>query len=225
MNNTDLENWAGKVARRRGQLSLCSAVFWGCSIAEAAEVSELSRFSMGDFKDVATGMAALIGAIVAIYGVRNGLRSARRALEEKQKENRQRQLSASRDALKDIFDDPLARAAMQMMDWSGRTFIHDSQVYQVFWQELKPALVNHITRDGFTPQQEFIRDSFETLFDHMQLLAHFIENEYLNEADIAVPLKYYADRVVAYPETYDPFLLAYGYDEARKLMIRLAAWA
>jgi hypothetical protein len=75
---------------------------------------------------------------------------------------------------------------------------------------------------GFNKQQEFIRDSFESFFDHMLVLEHFIEQNYLNEADIAVPLEYYAGRIIAFPDTYDGFLRAYGYGEARDLMQRLA---
>ncbi|MEX5684108.1 hypothetical protein [Pseudomonas silesiensis] len=60
------------------------------------------------------------------------------------------------------------------------------------------------------------------VFDHMLVLEHFIEQNYLNEADIAVPLEYYAGRIIDFPETYDGFLQAYGYGEARDLMRRLA---
>ncbi|MNP65162.1 hypothetical protein D3C76_1607310 [compost metagenome] len=56
----------------------------------------------------------------------------------------------------------------------------------------------------------------------MLVLEHFLKQDYLHEADIAVPLEYYAGRVMAFPDTYDGFLRAYGYSEARALMQRLA---
>ena len=56
----------------------------------------------------------------------------------------------------------------------------------------------------------------------MLVLEHFLDQDYLHEADIAVPLEYYAGRVMSFPDTYDGFLRAYGYSEARALMQRLA---
>lgn len=173
-------------------------------------------------KDWIVIVSAVVSIFIAFWGVRNGLRSATKAIQEKQNEHRQKQLAAARDMMKEIFTDPLARSAMRMMDWSGRTFTYEEQPFTVHWRDLKLALVVHQKGMGFDKQQEFIRDSFESFFDHMLVLEHFIEQNYLNEADIAVPLEYYAGRIIAFPDTYDGFLRAYGYGEARDLMLRLA---
>ncbi|HCJ7406214.1 hypothetical protein QMA79_19010 [Pseudomonas aeruginosa] len=179
-------------------------------------------FSPTTLKDWVSVISTLITMALAIWGIWSGLRSARNAIQEKRKEHRQKQLAAARDMMKEIFLDPLARSAMRMMDWSGRTFTHEGQTYVVHWRDLKPALVVHEQGVGFTKQQEFIRDCFEAFFDHMLVLEHFLEQDYLHEADIAVPLEYYARRVMLFPETYDGFLREYGYREARALMKRLA---
>lgn len=167
-------------------------------------------------------VSTLVSIIIALWGVGSALRSAKKAIQEKRNEHRQKQLAAARDMIKEIFSDPLARSAMRMMDWSGRTFIHEGQTFTVHSMDLKSALVVHKKGMWFNKQQEFIRDCFESFFDHMLVLEHFIEQNYLNEADIAVPLEYYAGRIVAFPETYYGFMSAYGYDEARDLMLRLA---
>jgi hypothetical protein len=148
-------------------------------------------------KDWIVIVSTLVSISIAFWGVRNALQSAKKVIQEKQNEHRQEQLAAARDMMKEIFTDPLARSAMRMMDWSGRTFTFEEQPFTV-------------------------RDSFESFFDHMLVLEHFIEQNYLNEADIAVPLEYYAGRIIAFPDTYDGFLRAYGYCEARDLMLRLA---
>jgi hypothetical protein len=173
-------------------------------------------------KDWIVIVSTLVSISIAFWGVRNALQSAKKVIQEKQNEHRQKQLAAARDMMKEIFTDPLARSAMRMMDWSGRTFTYEEQPFTVHWRDLKPALVVHQKSMGFDKQQEFIRDSFESFFDHMLVLEHFIEQNYLNEADIAVPLEYYAGRIIAFPDTYDGFLRAYGYCEARDLMLRLA---
>lgn len=172
-------------------------------------------------KDWIVIVSTVVSISIAFWGVGNALQSAKKVIQEKRNEHRQKQLAAARDMMKEIFSDPLARSAMRMMDWSGRTFIHEEQTFTVRWRDLKPALVVHQKGMGFNKQQEFIRDSFESFFDHMLVLEHFIEQSYLNEADIAVPLEYYAGRIIAFPDTYDGFLCAYGYGEARDLMLRL----
>lgn len=189
----------------------------------AAEATpEKETFLPMALKDWIVIASAIVSIFIAFWGVKNGLQSARKVIQEKQNEHRQKQLAAARDMMKEIFTDPLARSAMRMMDWSGRTFTHGQQLFTVHWKDLKPALLVHQTGMEFNKQQEFIRDSFEAFFDHMLVLEHFIEQNYLNEADIAVPLEYYAGRIIDYPETYDGFLHAYGYGEARDLMQRLA---
>jgi hypothetical protein len=173
-------------------------------------------------KDWIVIVSTVVSISIAFWGVRNALESARKVIQEKKNEHRQKQLTAARDMMKEIFTDPLSRSAMRMMDWSGRTFTYEKQPFKVYWTDLKPALVVHEKGMGFDKQQEFIRDSFESFFDHMLVLEHFIKQNYLNVADIAVPLEYYAGRIIAFPDTYDGFLHAYGYGEARNLMLRLA---
>jgi hypothetical protein len=191
-------------------------------VLAAEDTPEKVTFLPISLKDWIVIISAVVSIFIAFWGVNNGLQSARKVIQEKQNEHRQKQLAAARDMMKEMFTDPLARSAMRMMDWSGRTFTHEEQPFTVHWRDLKPALVVHQKGTGFDKQQEFIRDSFEAFFDHMLVLEHFIEQNYLNEADIAVPLEYYAGRIIGFPETYDGFLLAYGYGEARDLMQRLA---
>ncbi|WP_435036960.1 hypothetical protein [Pseudomonas neuropathica] len=189
----------------------------------AADVTPEERtFLPVALKDWIVIGSTVVSIFIAFWGVKNGLQSARKAIDEKQNEHRQKQLAAARDMIKEIFSDPLARSAMRMMDWSGRNFTYENQCLTVHWRDLKPALVVHQQGMGFDKQQEFIRDCFESFFDHMLVLEHFIEQRYLNEADIAVPLEYYAGQVMNFPQTYDGFLLAYGYGEARDLLQRLA---
>ncbi|MFJ4347790.1 hypothetical protein [Pseudomonas sp. NPDC089401] len=193
------------------------------TVAMAAESpAQGSPFSPTTLKDWVTVISTLVTLALAIWGIWSGLRSARNAIQEKRKEHRQKQLAAARDMMKEIFTDPLARAAMQMMDWSGRTFTHQGQTYVVHWGELKPALAVHGKGTVFSKKQEFIRDCFEALFDHLLVLEHFLQQDYLHEADIAVPLQYYAECIMAHSDTYNGFLQAYGYTEAYVLIQRIA---
>jgi hypothetical protein len=162
-------------------------------------------------KDWIVIASAIVSIFIAFRGVKNGLHFARKVIQ-----------AAARDMIKEMFTDPLARSAMRMMNWSGRTFTHGQQLIKLHGKDLKPALLVHQTGMGFNKQHAFIRDSFEAFFDHMLVLEHFIEQYYLNEADAAVPLEYYAGRIIVFPDTYDGFLQAYGYGKARDLTRRLA---
>ncbi|WP_409313464.1 hypothetical protein [Pseudomonas putida] len=197
-------------------------VLMPAKLSLAAEAPEEVTFLPIALKDWIVIVSTVVSILIAFWGIRDALQSARNAIQEKQNTHRQKQLAAARDIVKEIFTDPLARSAMRMMDWSGRTFIYEGQPFTVHWRDLKPALVVHQKGMGFDKKQEFIRDCFESFFDHMLVLKHFIEQNYLNEADIAVPLEYYAGRVIDFPDTYGGFLDAYGYAEARDLMLRLA---
>lgn len=197
-------------------------VLMPATLSLAVEAPQEDTFLPSSLKDWFIIASTLVSITIAFRGIRDALRSARNAIQEKQNAHRQKQLAAAREMMKEVFTDPLARSAMRMMDWSGRTFTYEGQPFTVHWRDLKPALVVYQKGMSFDKKQEFIRDSFESFFDHMLVLKHFIEQNYLNEADIAVPLKYYAGRVIDFPDTYGGFLEAYGYTEARDLMLDLA---
>ncbi|MFV3332701.1 hypothetical protein ACNFIA_17315 [Pseudomonas sp. NY15437] len=175
--------------------------------------------TLKEWFDLAGGLTA---ALIAIVGLFRGLRTAEESVKQRKEDHRQRQLAASHDMINEVFSDPLARAAMRMMDWSGRTFTYAGNPYVVHWNELRPALAVAQKGLGFSKQQEFIRDAFEAFFDHMLVLNHFIDREYLNAKDVAVPLKYYAQAIIRYPTTYDEFLQEYGYSEVKVLLAKLA---
>lgn len=160
--------------------------------------------------------------LLAVAGIWSGTRSAKKAVVEKRRENRHKQLTAAKDLLKEVFADPLAGAALKMMDWSGRTYLHEGATYTINSSALQAALVEHKDNLEFTKEQQFIRDCFETFFDHMLVIEHFIKQEYLDQADVAIPLKYYAEHIVALPHIYEPFISAYGYIPAYDLLKRLA---
>lgn len=166
---------------------------------------------------------SVVTAVIAVWGVYSGLRAARDSISQRESDHRQRQLAASHDMINEVFSDPLARAAMRMMDWSGRTFTYDGVSHVVDWNELRPALVVPKQGEGFSTKQEFVRDAFEAFFDHMLVLNHFINRKYLKDEDVAVPLRYYAQAVIRYPTTYDAFLQEYGYGEVKALLAKLAS--
>ena len=121
---------------------------------------------------------------ITILGVPAALIAAWKAIEEwrfgnaeKVRENRHKQAAAARDALNDIFYSERSGAAMQMLDWSGRSYQDDSAEHTVSFGELGPALrVNNLSFDA---KERYIRDCFEDFFDRLELLQHYVSIDFL----------------------------------------------
>lgn len=172
-------------------------------------------------KDAIDAVSTLVGIAVATWGIWKGLDSARKAVAEKQVENRHKQLSAARSMMAEVFADPLARSAMRMLDWSGRTYLQKDATHIVHDADLPAALELHGSGRLFTEKEAFIRDCFEAFFDHLLVIKHFIDQGYLNVSDIAVPLRYYAVRIENARPTFKSFM-TYGYSKVETLLEDLA---
>jgi hypothetical protein len=183
--------------------------------APAADQVPISSFRMLGLNDQITVVAAIVGVAVTVFGVYNGLKEARRS-------NRLRQAAVAKEILRELFTDPLGHSAMQMLDWDGRTFQAGAVRLTVSWKELKPALVVHSSTTGFDVKQQFIRDCFENLFDHLLMIEHLISIGNIHYNDVRVPIQYYAAKLAKHRPTFDPFIFKYGYAKAHRLIHRLA---
>ena len=145
---------------------------------------------------------------------------AARANQEKDRENRHRQAAAGLATLKDIFASERARAAMQMLDWSGRSYRDGSLEHTIRTAHLGPALrVNNL---DFSPIDRYIRDCFEDLYDHLELAQHCVSIGLLEFDDISVPLSYYCEKIADDLPAFSAFLDTYGYTKAKTFIIRAA---
>lgn len=73
-----------------------------------------------EWVEIVKNVRVIVGLPAAVYGAWKALRELALGTREKAKENRIRQALAARDMLKDLFASAKARAALQMLDWSGR---------------------------------------------------------------------------------------------------------
>jgi len=170
---------------------------------------------------VAANALTLFGIPAALLAAWKAIKELRNGNEEKVRENRHKQAAAARDALKDLFASEKARAAMQMLDWSGRTYADGKEQHTVFGSDLARALLTvNLT---FDTKERMIRDCFEDFFDRLQLIEHYISIEFLNFHDMAVPVSYYARHIVANMTAFEPFLDGYGYPLAQKFLLEAAS--
>ena len=159
---------------------------------------------------------ALVAAWRAIEELKNGNRERAKATHEKSRENRHKQATAARDALSEIFNSAKARAAMQMLDWSGRSYFDGQVEHRILFSDLGTAL--RVQSLSFDAKERFIRDCFEDFFDHLELVQHYIEIEFIHFDDVAVPLSYYAGKIVGNMKAFEPFLDSYGYPRAKRFL-------
>ncbi|MEO4014154.1 hypothetical protein [Pseudomonas rossensis] len=169
----------------------------------------------------------LIMIIVTVIGVPAALLAAWKALvefrvgnTEKHRENRHKQASAAKDELKSLFCDPLSHAAMKMTDWTGRYYMIDGTSVPILSEDVISGLRTHNL--NFSRKELFIRDCFESFFDHVLMIEHLVSIDYINYEDIEVPLKYYASKIALNLHIYNDFLTDYGYQKSKELFLRAA---
>jgi hypothetical protein len=178
-------------------------------------------------KDLTSVLVAAIGvpgglltAWKAVGEMKYGRQQRARQTHEKAKENRLKQAIAARDALSQIFGSPKSKAALQMVDWSGRVYSDGKQEFVISFDELKPAL--RIENLYFDAKEQFIRECFDDLFSNLEFLQHYIDIDLVHSDDVMVPLSYYSRRIIGNASVFDGFLHEYGYTRAKRLL-QLAA--
>jgi hypothetical protein len=164
---------------------------------------------------------SIIKDITVIAGFPLGLIAAFRATKESRLKLRHQQAAEARKALDDLFGSPKARAAMQMIDWSGRTYDDKGTAHVIAFEDLSDAL--RITNLVFTDKERYIRDCFEDFFDRIQLMDHYARIDYLHFDDLAVPISYYARVILENLAWFEAFLDTYGYPDAKAFLRRVSA--
>lgn len=175
---------------------------------------------MSEFDSLLTHVADYVGVGIALFAARKGISEFKISNIEKARENRHKQASAARDALQEVFSNEKARAAMRMLDWSGRPYSDGNTEHFVDFEDLGLAL--RITDPNFSAKEILIRECFEEFFDHLELLEHYAAIDFLNIDDLTVPLAYYAKKIDSNRPAFKPFLKEYGYKKADTFITRAA---
>lgn len=153
--------------------------------------------------------SAIYASYKAINEFKNSNTEKHRATIERARENRHKQAIVARDALKDLFNSEKSKAAMQMLDWSGRIYTDGSSQYEIGFNDIESSL--RIKNLSFNSKERFIRDCFDDFFNHIELIQHYIDIEFIHFEDVSVPLNYYTKKMFKNYYAYQPFLSNYGY--------------
>jgi len=155
-----------------------------------------------------------------------------REVERQQREDERthHHINLARELLTTLFDDRLSRDALRLLDWEAREYPVGNQWFTITSRDVINGL--RITADranprpdareremqspgvdlrlNFTPEEQYVRDCFERLYDQFDSLEHFIRRGLLDIADLHTPLAYYVRKINAAPEQRQ-FLETYGY--------------
>ena len=169
---------------------------------------------------------ALITFAWSVWTRRDGImreQSDRKAaLDQSMRELRWRQTVEAQATIRRMTEDKHANDAMTILDWNGRRFeIRSGTRAKITWKLMREAL--RLEPAIFTPEEVFVRDAFDGLFDKFEMMEHQIANGLFCDKDVSYPMEYYASRM-KHPSNWPIFLRylnTYKYPGALRLIERM----
>lgn len=135
-------------------------------------------------------------------------------VEQRRIELRWKKAQLAKEVLDGLYADPYASDAMLMLDWNARTFRvkpnknqPDGEMMRITWPEMWAAL--RITELHFNDKEKFIRDCFDSFFEYMQVIEHYIAIDLIDPADVRHPFDYYVSSLDRNALMFDNFIDAY----------------
>ena len=172
-------------------------------------------------------LVASVGIVIAAFKAVSELRRANQeraeSLAERQRSFRWRQAEMARTVLDALWADPLARAAMKMLDWSGLRYDHDGRNTAPIDQATRLAALR-TTNINFNLDEQFIRDAYDHLFDGFERIEHYLTIDLITWDDVRGRLAYHVRLLARDRAQVEPFLQAYGYALTTRMLQRFPEW-
>jgi hypothetical protein len=176
--------------------------------------------NLKDWIQAISWAAAGAGVIVAFLKYWSEVRAGR---EQRAADLRWRQAEAGKSLNDEMLTDPKAWAAMQMLDYSGRTFdLPSGEQVPITHNDVADALGPKT--ENLTEKQVFIRDSFDSLFYYMAMLEHYIASTLIRSEDVAYPLDYYVPLLAQFKAQVSSYLSRYKLTRTGVFLSRYDAW-
>ncbi|MEP6900079.1 MAG: hypothetical protein ABI870_16255 [Rhodanobacter sp.] len=184
---------------------------------------------------MALDSVVLFDAMAKVVAVGGGLLAAFMGIAEFRRANRQRhedlrwkQAEMAKQCLDQVRADPLAHAAMKMLDWAGLAYglLDGGKTDAIGDVERRTAL--RVTDTVFDSRSDegFIRDAYDALFEWLERLEQFVRIGLITFDDVEPFFNYYIGRMSSpgdYP-VFKAFLDSYGYKLAASFLARFAGW-
>jgi hypothetical protein len=178
-----------------------------------------------DWFQVGAWFVAIIGGLIAAS---KAVAEARQSNAQRREDMRWKRAEMAKICLDEIFGDRLSSAAMKMLDWNNLTYDlpNGGKTTPVDRDARRKALRTSETVFPADGPEQFIRDSFDALFDGFQMLEHYISIGLIDFADVKGPFAYYVKKLSS-PEEYpvvQSFLDAYDFDLSGGFLSRFPEW-
>jgi hypothetical protein len=189
-------------------------------------MTPISLWYLGEWvKLIATLVAAFGGVLAALKAVSEWRRATLQRAEEldqRKREFRQKQAVFARDIIKDIFADERAFNALTMLDFPKYRYKDPEKKKQhyVRREDLRPALVAGIKNQD---KENFIRRSFEGLYDHLEQIQNLLDVGVINLDDIDTTFAFYMRRALEDDIEHLKFLDEFEYPKTKRFMTTLAS--
>ena len=172
-------------------------------------------------------LSKIITILAAIFGGAKFFIELKRGNRQKEVEFRWKKAELAREILDEMFTDQQSRSALRMLDWDGRSYepapglkfeITSRMVLAgLRIEQCQSCPGEQVVHDGgerlkFTPEEQFVRDCFERLYDMTDSIEHFIRCGLLVDEDVMRPLAYYAACIAAHKTVHQRFWDTYGYE-------------
>ena len=182
--------------------------------------------NMKDWLQAVAWGATAGGVIVAIWKLRSDVRASRL---QRDRDLRWRQAEAGKKLNDEMMADTQSWSAMQMLDFSGRTFLLPSQTdpnktvsFAITHDDLTTVLNSSA---NITAQKDvFIRDCFDKLFYYLATLDHYISSTLILYKDVAFPIEYYVPLLANFKPAVGSYLDKYKLVRAQAFLSRFPAW-
>ena len=182
--------------------------------------------------DLISFVATLVGIVGGLFALFRGVEEVRQSREIRQQEFRWKQADAAKELIEKMATDKNARCAMKMLDWENRRYddngrLTDPISYKVLLDGLRVKNPPEITAGAplqFTPDEVFVRDCFEALFDEYERFENYIRIELISFEDVQFPIGYYVKLMASNKAVFSAFLETYGYELTLSLLNRFAVW-
>ena len=167
--------------------------------------------------DISQLVAWLVAGVGVVFGVFRGLKEMRLSREARQTEQRWRRADLARQLLERLEGDEAVLAAFRMTDYD-KGEIDVQGRFTATRQEVKTALTVGPLKPVSKETQ--IRDSFHSLFSHLEHLEHYIRINLIFFEDVQYPLEYWMRNLLADWRTVSKNLDAYNFPLARRFIER-----
>ena len=170
-----------------------------------------------DLVEVASWGIARVGGLVAAF---RALWEARQNRILRREELTWRKAELARKVLLEVRSDSRIQNALRMLDWTGRDYqVAPNQWKTVTWEEMGYALRITDTM-SFDDKEAFVRDCFDSLFEALEQVEHYLRTGLLEFRDVEFPLEYHVEKLRGFKSAAWPFMKHYGYDLALALVDR-----